>query len=126
MNMKRRTIGICIFVAVIVIFTAIFAGIYRRKEVPVPESELQIKVESVTETDTEKTVTSSTSEEPYLYIMFADDGRLSVYEADNLTLYLDTGISVESLPEERKADLDTGIRFRTQEELFDFLESYSS
>ncbi len=122
--MKRKTAGICIFIAVPVILAAVFAGVFKKQGVPVPETGQQTKAES--EIGTEEAVYSSKTEEPYRYIIFEEDGRLTVFESDNQTRYLDTGISAETLPEELKEKLETGIRFQTEEELFAFLESYSS
>ena len=138
MNMKYKAAGICIFAAaaLILLLAAAVLKTSPETETPVPKPAPQVPVREETEKenilasapepDTEQAVTSSAEEEPYLYILFAEDGRLSVYLADGKTVYLDTGISAESLPEERRIQLENGIRFRTEEELFSFLESYSS
>ena len=39
---------------------------------------------------------------------------------------METGIITSTLPEEIQSQAKEGIRFQTLEELFDFLESYSS
>ncbi len=60
------------------------------------------------------------------YIIFAEDGTLVVYYSDAATVYFDSGIEVQHLPEETRNQLEQGITFQSEEELFGFLESYSS
>lgn len=77
-------------------------------------------------TETEAVTESSLIEENYEYIIVVEDEKLVVYYSDNKTIFLDTGISTNQLPKEVLSALKTGIRFQTKEDLFDFLESYSS
>lgn len=121
MKMKRN-ISICILVVLIVILVLIIAGRYRRSEDPIPDTEALPKAEAATE----ESVESSKTEENYQYIILEEDGRLTVYCSDNTTVYLETGIDAQTLPENLKSKLEQGIRMQTEEELFDFLESYSS
>ncbi len=91
------------------------------------EKEEQPSTENRMETETEENiVVSSTTEEPYKYIILEDAGRLSVYLSDNVTLFMNTGISVRALTEPLQKELKEGLRFQTETELYDFLESYSS
>lgn len=119
MKMKRRT-GVCILICVLLVFLSgglLFLFSSDEKPVKIQSSETQ---------NQEIAKEIGLTQEYYAYIIFDRDGRLSVYYGDNETLYMETGIITEYLPEELKEQLDTGIRFATQEELFDFLESYSS
>lgn len=62
----------------------------------------------------------------YLYVIRDNDGRLVVYDAQSMEVYLETGIKTEELSPELKERLTAGIGFEDPESLFDFLESYSS
>ena len=117
--MKRRT-GVCILICVLCILLAGGGFILL-----VPEN----KTDKISNSETqmqEFTKEIGLTQEYYAYIIFERDGRLSVYYGDNETLYMETGILKEYLPEELREELKVGIRFATQDELFDFLESYSS
>jgi hypothetical protein len=71
-------------------------------------------------------VTSSKEEGSYSYIILEEDGHLLVYYSDNMTVFFDSGISAGNLPESLLTELETGIRFSDEEELYEFLENYSS
>ena len=60
------------------------------------------------------------------YVILPRDGNLVVYYSDYTTEYFDTGIEVMSLPDETIDQVVSGITFSGEEELFAFLESYSS
>ena len=51
---------------------------------------------------------------------------LAVYLQDGQTLYEYTDISVQELPEELQEEIISGKRIETTEELYGFLENYSS
>ena len=59
-------------------------------------------------------------------IIFDVDGHLLVYYADNVTVFFDTGILSRNLSEEMRRQLVYGIRFDDEDELYEFLENYSS
>ena len=54
------------------------------------------------------------------------DGYLSVYRADQKTKYMDTDISVKELNDDIKEEIRHGKKFENAEELYGFLENYSS
>lgn len=60
------------------------------------------------------------------FYMAVFDNQLVVYEEDRQTIYMQTGIFVEDLPEEIQIKLINGISLSNEEELYNFLESYSS
>ena len=62
----------------------------------------------------------------YKYIIYQDGERLTVYESDSVTVFMETDILVEDLPEDMREQLNLGVGICTEEELYDFLESYSS
>jgi len=49
-----------------------------------------------------------------------------IYQADHETVYCETSIRVEHLPEELQSSLEEGIALYSDEELYEFLENYSS
>ena len=127
--MKRNT-NICIFLFVILLFVILllFFGTRYNKEPENTEQESLPATEEVTETkDLEAVVESGKEEANCNYIIRSDEGRLTVYLSDGCTLYMNTGISARSLPVPMQEQAkDNGIRFSTEQELMDFLESYSS
>lgn len=56
----------------------------------------------------------------------AKDGTVSVYYADGETLYEETGIAVAALPELLRMEVRMGKPLKTIQELYSFLENYSS
>lgn len=122
MNMKKR-LSICIFFGII--FAVTIAGlaameITLRKEQNQAQ-QLQNRVEA-----SEEALESSLLVEPYKYILLEDEGQLCVFHPDRTTLYMETGIQTSGLPELTQEALKDGIGFVSEEELFDFLENYSS
>lgn len=59
------------------------------------------------------------------YLMVADH-LIVVYHGDQKTLYMDTDILLESLSDALQAEIIQGKYLETEEEVFHFLESYSS
>lgn len=60
------------------------------------------------------------------FYLAAFDGRVVVYLEDKRTLYIQTDIMLDILPDEVQSEI-IGMMFITgEEELYDFLESYSS
>ena len=58
--------------------------------------------------------------------MLAENNLLKVYYEDMITLFISTEITLESLPEDVQVEIMQGKYFETEEELYNFLESYSS
>lgn len=81
------------------------------------------------ETDTEKELKTTESlavYEPYAYIIKQKDGILVVYQSDGITEFFETNIRIRDLNEDMVKKLENGIRFSDDQELYAFLESYSS
>ena len=128
--MKKVT-GICLC-AVVLAGTGILAGslkegIQQKKDAA---EEALLKNEDNTETTELQTapelLESMAAPETYIYVIRVKDGVLMVYEKDGRTEYFETNIRVRDLEEKIVENLKKGIYFRTEEELYDFLESYSS
>ena len=76
--------------------------------------------------DTEK-MTESMSHLSYTkYYVHAQEGYVVICQADHETVYCETSIRVEHLPEELQSSLEEGIALYSDEELYEFLENYSS
>ena len=90
----------------------------------------QIEEQQIQEIEREKMISPSVETNKELtyfkYMIYQDGERLTVYESDSTTIYMQTDIMVEQLPEDVREQLDLGIGIQTEEELYDFLESYSS
>ena len=72
-------------------------------------------------------VHSDEKEEPasHLYYMKNQGGNIIVYNKDH-TVYEYTDLQPEFLPLKVAEELNQGVYFRSQEDLYDFLETYSS
>lgn len=121
----KRQISICIFLAIIVIVLTLLY-IKFNNETGKNETENHTEqVENATENNTQS-ITSSNEYVTYYFYAKNDNGRISIYDVKTQTLYMETGIEVGLLTEELQQALESGIYFKTEEELYDFLESYSS
>ncbi len=63
---------------------------------------------------------------PYAYVLLAEDGFVAVYQADRETLYATTGILLENLPDSLQEEIQEGKVIDNEEQLYSFLENYSS
>ena len=122
-NMKKQ-ISVCIFLSVILV--ALSLAVIKRnntkKEYEQAEHTQMIEEtqESIVENNTE------TQEQDDMFYIVEKDNRLVVYEAKTEAFYMETGIVIQDLPTELREDLKKGIYFKTESDLYDFLESYSS
>ena len=68
------------------------------------------------------------SEEPAEFRFFIKeaDGLVNIYREDGTTLYETTDIPVSLLPEALRQEISAGKGVATEQELYDFLENYSS
>ncbi len=64
--------------------------------------------------------------EPYAYVLIEEDGFVAVYQADRETLYATTGILIENLPGNLQQEIKEGKTIENEEQLYNFLENYSS
>lgn len=122
----KRQISICIILAVIVIVLSL---IYIRVSNDSKQDAVPKHTENeplTTDNSQSNFITSSNPYETYCFYAKNDEGRVIVYDVKSQTLYMETGIETGLLPMEMQKELESGIYFKTEEELFDFLESYSS
>ena len=86
-----------------------------------PENNTEERQETVTDPASVQTET-----EPYSYYLVEEFGYVNIYLADKESIYEYTDISIDSLPEELQMEICTGKGIATEQELYDFLENYSS
>ena len=125
MNMKRQ-ISICIILTTMAI---ILGMLYMKINNDSSINSLENSTENSTLSTDEKSTDSITSSNEYVNYYFCakiEDGRVAIYDTKKQALYMETSIETRFLPEEIQKELEVGIYFKTDEELFDFLESYSS
>lgn len=83
------------------------------------------QIQETMQTDT-GTIGSQTDEEIGGYYLMANDGHVCVYYEDMQTMYLTTGIALDRLPDEVRQEVLDKKYIKNEEELYNFLESYSS
>jgi len=65
-------------------------------------------------------------EEDDFFYLAIQENKVVVYKSDEKTIYMETDISAEELPQDVLQDLLQKRIVNTEEDLYDFLESYSS
>ena len=122
--------GICIFCVILLGVGLTIGSISWSKREMKDDPTEQIVEQQARETKQEESISPSVETNKELtyfkYMIYQDGERLTVYESDSTTIYMQTDIMVAQLPEDVREQLDLGIGIRTEEELYDFLESYSS
>lgn len=73
-----------------------------------------------------QTAQSLTVLSPYKFVLCEEEGYVIVYCADRETVYDTTDIRIEELPTNLQAELQEGKLMYSEQELYNFLESYSS
>ena len=121
----KRKYSICIFVAALLVVSGLLVwfGTTDRSGSNEEQTKTQEEWQESTE---ENAIYSGKTQESYAYIIFDVDGHLLVFYSDNTTVFFDTGILSHSLSEEMRKQLTYGIRFADEDELYEFLENYSS
>ena len=125
MNMKRQ-ISICIILSIIVIILALlYIKVNNENDLKSGQNIIE-NTQINTEEEKNQSIISSNDYVNYYFCAKNDNGRVAIYDVKTKTLYMETGIETRLLPEEMQKALEQGIFFKTDVELFDFLESYSS
>ena len=133
--MMKRKCSIRLLVGAI-IFTSAFFGcigffsgtlkkqnVYEKQIALLEEENIQL---SKIETKTQDVKESLNVVEPYEYILLEEKGYVAVYHTDRKTLYASTDILVSELPEELQKEIEKGKYISSEEQLYNFLENYSS
>lgn len=126
-NMKQK-ISICVLSAfIIVIGLSVFLSWDKTRQNENPKLATEIRLETESRSG-EDLLPIMREQEPVQaeFLLFEEDGRISVFYEKDQSLFMETGIPVWYLPKELQLKLQDGIPFATEEELYEFLESYSS
>lgn len=129
----KKSISICIFIAVLAWLIAGLVLLFRKpeqSEPPLIVSEMEqgadMQTTAASEEQKEQLRESMAAPLGAAYFMKEEDGKLVVYRADGTTVYLETDIRCDELDLWLQEQAKDGIWFETDRELFDFLENYSS
>ena len=128
---RKKTTSICLFTGMIfLLLVMVVYLLFTQQDTGEKEQDLAAATEEMpAETDTEKELKTTESlavYEPYAYIIKQKDGILVVYQSDGITEFFETNIRIRDLNEDMVKKLENGIRFSDDQELYAFLESYSS
>ena len=127
----KKTTSICLFTGMIfLLLVMVVYLLFTQQDTGEKEQDLAAATEEMpAETDTEKELKTTESlavYEPYAYIIKQKDGILVVYQSDGITEFFETNIRIRDLNEDMVKKLENWIRFSDDQELYAFLESYSS
>ena len=119
MMKQTRIIRISFLICTICMVAAFWSGFYFG-ESQLKADTAPVQTASCPDTDSKK---SSTEEKYYVKV---SGEYLSVYFSDTDRLYFETSLKVSNLPEYLRRDALEGIPFTSLENLYSFLENYSS
>lgn len=134
--MSGKTWRICLAV-IAVVAAAIFIGVLvsvQRSSTPQKEQRGVELVETETpQMDNEnETVAAEPGtadvvvEETYEYVLVDHNNYVAVYQLPERTIYEYTDVIMDVLPEETREEIRKGKYLRNEEELYNFLENYTS
>ena len=113
----KKQISVCIFLSIVLIALILaFIKFNNGKE----QEHAQLTEDSTDSLEISQEYTQ------YMFYILEEDHHLVVYETKSDNIYMETGISTNDLPFELQKNLKTGFFFETEQDLYDFLESYSS
>lgn len=136
-----RIIRISFFICAVLTICAFWAGFYFGNNQPETEkliTENTVDLYSDQKTDitqdnmtnakekAEDTVESMNSMPSETYYLKINGDYLAVYKGTSSTVYFETDLKPEDLPETLQKKLTSGLEFDSLEELYSFLENYSS
>lgn len=127
----KKTTSICLFTGMIfLLLVMVVYLLITQQNTGAKKQDLAAATEEMSaENDTEESLETTESlavYEPYAYIIKQKDGILVVYQSDGITEFFETNIRIRDLNEDMVKKLENGIRFSNGQELYAFLESYSS
>lgn len=127
----KKTTSICLFTGMI--FLLLILAVYLLFTQQNTEAERkdfsEATEEILSENDTAENIRTTESiaiYEPFTYVIKQKDGILVVYQSDGVTEFFETNIRIRDLDKEMIKKLENGIFFSDDQELYAFLESYSS
>ena len=124
----KKQISISIFLAIFVILLTLLyikSNNDRKPEKEREQNEQLVEYNQSEQISGNSVVLSQENISSPFYVK-NEEGWLVVYQTQTQTRYMDTGIETKNLPAELLETAEVGIFFETEQELYDFLESYSS
>lgn len=135
--MSKRVWGTVLF-SLVLLVTVFLAARYMRRDAATPPEEQKgtelvelLPVRSIPDRaePAEKETTESAEEddlEDYEFILVDSDNYVAVYSLPENEIYEYTDVILDVLPEELKKEIRAGKYLRNEEELYNFLENYTS
>ena len=124
MNDKKYSIG---FVIAGLSVLLLVSGAYQLSYHAVEERAEEEKVQDIEVQDSEESVaTEGEAMKNFCYYLLEKNGYVVVYLSDKETIYEYTSIDVETLPVTVQNEVKNGKYIEDIEELYGFLENYSS
>lgn len=118
-NLKKK-ISICLFLILLAVCGTGFRVYLDNRSLPADP------IVSSDTKDSEETAESMHVADAGKYYLILEGDSIFVYASDKETLCYEIPVRNRPLPEEWRRQLSEGISFSTDEELYEFLENYSS
>lgn len=123
---KTNSIRIFFIVTMLLLLCFMIYMVYLLRNSPLEKREnVRIETEIAEETEEILLETSGIPSDA-VFILKDCEGYLTVYLISQDMVYLYTDISMDSLPQDLQTEISEGKTFSNTEDLFRFLESYSS
>ena len=127
----KKTTSICLFTGMIFLLLILTVYLlFTQQNAGAGKKDISAATEEIlAENDTAENIRTTESiaiYEPYTYVIKQKDGILVVYQRDGVTEFFETNIRVRDLDEGMIKKLENGIFFSNDQELYAFLDSYSS
>ncbi len=127
----KKTTSICLFTGMIFLLLILTVYLlFTQQNAGAGKKDISAATEEIlAENDTAENIRTTESiaiYEPYTYVIKQKDGILVVYQSDGVTEFFETNIRVRDLDVGMIKKLENGIFFSNDQELYAFLESYSS
>ena len=127
----KKTTSICLFTGMIFLLLILTVYLlFTQQNAGAGKKDISAATEEIlAENDTAENIRTTESiaiYELYTYVIKQKDGILVVYQSDGVTEFFETNIRVRDLDEGMIKKLENGIFFSNDQELYAFLESYSS
>lgn len=138
MKQQLRIIRISFFICAALVIAAFWSGFYFGNTQARPESlitegttgnntaDAEISDPDISRESEDATVESMNTLSPDKYYLKENGTYLAVYKGTSDTVYFDTDLKMTDLPSDLRSQAETGIEFDSLEEVYGFLENYSS
>ncbi|MCC8163444.1 MAG: hypothetical protein LIO86_09875 [Lachnospiraceae bacterium] len=138
--MTRKILGIALCGAAVVITAALIVMLFRKNMEAQPEQQSgtelvellpvqeQPETAQTEETDMTETSTEAEAEQEsvFRFLLLESNDAVIVYELPGKELFEYTDVNFEALPESLRNEIQQGKYLKSEEELYNFLENYTS